>query len=56
MAECNHTLIGGADGVRCKKCGLHMTHDEYQEFLKPKPKAQDEKPAPKPRTTKKKAE
>ncbi len=55
MSECKHDLIGSADGVTCKKCGLHLTHKEYQEFLKPKP-AQEAKPAPKPKTTKKKAE
>ncbi len=55
MSECKHDLIGSADGVKCKKCGMHLTHKEYQEFLKPKP-AQEEKPAPKPKTTKKKAE
>ncbi len=47
MSECKHDLIGSADGVTCKKCGLHLTHKEYQEFLKPKP-AQEEKPAPQP--------
>ncbi len=47
MSECKQDLIGSADGVTCKKCGLHLTHKEYQEFLKPKP-AQEEKSAPQP--------
>ena len=55
MAECKHEFIGGADGVTCKKCDLHLSPDEYRKYLKPKP-AQEEKPAPKPKTTKKKAE
>ncbi len=31
MPECKHDLIGGADGVRCKKCGLRLTqHEAYK--------------------------
>ena len=33
--SCHHVFIGKADGVHCKKCGLHMSHQEYQKSLAP---------------------
>ena len=35
--SCKHVLIGKADGVHCKKCGLYMTPEEYQKYCAPKP-------------------
>ena len=28
-AACKHEWVGGADGVTCRLCGAHLTHDEY---------------------------
>ena len=50
MPECKHEFIGSADGVTCKKCGLHLSPDEYRKSLKPKP----EPSVPKPKAEKKK--
>ena len=36
--DCKHDFIGGASGVKCTKCGLTMTHEEYNKYLKPAPK------------------
>ena len=33
--DCNLVFVGRRDGVYCKKCGLHMSHQEYQKSLAP---------------------
>lgn len=45
MAECKHEFIGNADGVKCLKCGKTMTPKQYQDYLEPKKKKTDDKPA-----------
>lgn len=32
---CEHIYIGSKDGVTCKLCGHHLTHEEYVESLRP---------------------
>lgn len=59
--ECEHVFVGRADGVHCKKCGLHLTAEEYKELTEYKPAAPSETEEPpkkggKKRTTKKEAE
>lgn len=29
MAACKHVWQGGPDGVTCKECGKHLTHEQY---------------------------
>ena len=50
--ECSHVFIGTADGITCKICGLHMTVEEYREYLQPSGKTKN--PA-KPKQARKKA-
>ena len=53
----NHWLMGTADGVLCRKCGkLFANFDELYKDIAPEPVQEVEKPAPKPRTRKKKGE
>ena len=33
--SCHHVFIGRADGVHCTRCGLHISHQEYQKSLAP---------------------
>ena len=33
--ECKHIFEGRADGVHCKRCGLHLTAQQYRELLHP---------------------
>lgn len=35
MGECKHMFIGKSDGVHCRKCGLHLTAQQYHELLHP---------------------
>ena len=49
MAACKHVWQGGPDGVTCKECGKHLTHDEYMAKIAPA-----KKPAAKKATSKKK--
>lgn len=42
--ECNHVFEGRADGVQCKLCGLHMTPDEYAQYLRSP--SEEKKPEP----------
>lgn len=35
MMECKHVFEGRADGVHCKRCGLHLTAKQYHELLYP---------------------
>lgn len=39
--ECEHVFVGRADGVHCKKCGLHLTAEQYHELLHPPEGQQD---------------
>lgn len=52
---CNHVFVGRKDGVYCKICGMHMTTDEYKDFLNPATTPEAKKPARR-RTAKKKEE
>ena len=58
---CEHVFIGRADGVHCKKCGLHLTAEGYKELTEYKPVAASKTEEPpkkkggKKRTTKKEA-
>lgn len=49
MAACKHVWQGGPDGVTCKECGKHLSHDEYMAEI-----ALTKKPAAKNPTSKKK--
>lgn len=31
--DCQHSFIGTKDGVRCQKCGLWFTPEEYKEIM-----------------------
>ena len=33
MENCNLVVMGRAEGVTCKRCGLRMTTDEYMAYL-----------------------
>lgn len=36
MMECNkHIFEGRADGVHCKRCGLHLSVEQYAAYLHP---------------------
>lgn len=54
--DCKHEFIGTDKGVTCSLCGLHLSHDEYVEYLLTgkMPAPEPEKPAPAKRRTKKK--
>lgn len=39
--SCPHVFIGKADGVRCTRCGLHLTAQQYHELLHPPEGEQD---------------
>lgn len=41
--DCKHVFVGKADGVHCKKCGLHMTPKEYRDYVEEAKKAQEQK-------------
>ena len=51
MAACKHVWQGGPDGVTCKECGKHLSHEEYLAELQPAP---TKRPAAKKTTSKKK--
>lgn len=40
MEGCKHYFVGTADGVHCKRCGLHMSRREYGEYCSAKEMAQ----------------
>lgn len=35
--ECEHVFVGRADGVHCKKCGLHLTAAGYKDLTEYNP-------------------
>lgn len=39
---CNHIFVGRADGVHCTICGLHLTAQQYHDFLNPPENQQEE--------------
>lgn len=43
---CLHVFVGRADGVHCKKCGLHLTAEGYKELTEYKPVAASETAEP----------
>lgn len=56
--DCKHVFVGKADGVHCKKCGLHMTPKEYRDYVEGAQEKKEETPAEpaKPKRTRKKKE
>ena len=52
--DCRHEFIGTDSGVTCAVCGLHMSHDEYVEYLRSGKEPASEKKAPAARRAKKK--
>jgi hypothetical protein len=42
MSDCKHEWMGVTDGVTCRKCGAHLSNDEFIKLVtKQEPSAED---------------
>lgn len=44
MAECNHDFIGTAQHIKCRRCGLVLSAEQYKEYKNPQIKKRLENP------------